>query len=52
MTMGPPDEMDDSEMGPDDAAAPARPSERGWRERMREDEADEADGGVKRVPLA
>ncbi len=51
MSMGPPDEIDDSEMGPDDAAEPARPSERGWRQRKRDDE-DNEDNGTKRVPLA
>ncbi len=56
MSMGPPDEIDDSETGPDDAAMPTRPSERdAWR-RKGEDHPDEDDDlydpGTKTSPLA
>ena len=41
MSVGPPDEIDDDEMGPDDAAMPTRPSERGaWRGHSAEDDED------------
>lgn len=50
MSMGPPDEIDDSETGPDDAAMPTRPSDRGaWREPGADDDVDT---GTKRLPLS
>jgi hypothetical protein len=55
MSMGPPDEIDDDEIGPDDAAMPTRPSERGaWRHRGQDDETgeDENDPGTKHSPLS
>ena len=54
MSMGPPDEIDDTEIGPDDAAEPTRPSERGdWRKPgTRDTDDDEVDVGTKRSPLS
>ncbi|GLY27382.1 hypothetical protein [Kineosporia sp. NBRC 101731] len=53
MSLGPPDALDDSEMGPDDAARPTRPSERGaWRNHDHDTTDDEVDAGVSRLPLA
>ncbi len=54
MSMGPPDEIDDDEIGPDDAAMPTKPSERGaWRERDGKDpDRDDETGGQKRLPLS
>jgi hypothetical protein len=44
MSMGPPDEIDDSDLGPDDVAMPTRPSERGaWRGHG-PDDTDDTDG--------
>ena len=51
MSMGPPDEIDDDEIGPDDAARPTRPSDRGALRERRQDEED-PDPGTKRSPLA
>ncbi|GAA3604840.1 hypothetical protein GCM10022223_20640 [Kineosporia mesophila] len=52
MSLGPPDELDDQEIGPDDAARPTRPSERGaWRNHDHDTTDDEVDAGVSRLPL-
>lgn len=52
MSLGPPDELDDREIGPDDAARPTRPSERGaWRNHDHDTTDDEVDAGVSRLPL-
>jgi len=52
MSLGPPDGPDTSAMGPDDAAKPTRPSERGaWRNHDHDTSDDDVDAGVSKLPL-
>lgn len=53
MSVGPPDALSSREMGPDDAAMPTRPSERGaWRNHDHDTADDEVDAGVSKLPLS
>ncbi|MCE0533952.1 hypothetical protein LWF15_00340 [Kineosporia rhizophila] len=53
MSLGPPDHLNWDEIGPDDAAMPTRPSERGaWRSHEHDTSDDEVDAGVTRLNLS
>ncbi|GAB6899475.1 hypothetical protein [Kineosporia succinea] len=53
MSLGPPDGVNDHDYGPDDAARPTRPSDRGaWRNHDHDTTDDEVDSGVSRLPLS
>jgi hypothetical protein len=53
MSLGPPDDLDWKEIGPDDAARPTRPSDRGaWRNHEHDTTDDEVDAGVSKLPLS
>ena len=49
MSVGPPEDYHEDDLGPDDAAMPTRPSERGaWRHHWAEDDA--ADEAIEETP--
>ncbi|GAB3244077.1 hypothetical protein [Kineosporia babensis] len=53
MSLGPPDDQSRRDLGPDDAARPTRPSDRGaWRNHEHDTTDDEVDSGVSRLPLS